>query len=845
MTDNTPQIPQQTLDYFKQRMATLGITDEVNRIGIQQTETDTNSNELGKTVLKDFPIFTPSERGIDILLYTLDRHIIRYAKEGSRHKNHIYRLTRLFPEQMRDDGSIQKYAMPPKQGTYPFFPPQLIDKYEAEATIKALYITEGYFKAMAAAIHGIDCIGLPSITLMADKDSKELYSDVKTLITHAKPDRVIWLMDGDCFNLSSGIETGTNVFTRPNSFANSVKMFYDLVSDFRDIDTYFAYINTTSIDGNPKGLDDLLCTGHGKEKEIAKEFNSFAKKAVGGVLDGKYLTRVKLTSKKVITEHFHLGDVDEFYSYYSEHSEALRNAEQFNYRGNYFAYDAKENRCKPSKMYPPETQKALEMVKSLCYVDKWNNEGEIKSIQISMSNFNDLLYSFGFRRFDIDLGSFIIVKMVNNVLSPVAPVQVQDMFFKLIAALPEKIHNDIPTFMLKEKFVKGRETYFSAGNLSLLKNDTSFTFCKDTKDEVFIFYKNGYIRCNRDGWKLLPMAELHGCIWQEQVLSRTFTVQPITADNMGIFQQFIYNVCGKQVERYNSLCSMLGYILHSYFDVKRKALILTDSEISDNPSGRTGKGLLLQALKRIKPAKVINGKDFKTDYNHKYQEVTLETQIVGIDDVKRNLNIEEFFNDIAEGVMVQKKNEIPFTTHVKMVFTTNKTIKIEGASAKDRVIEFEMAQHYSDKFSPQDEFKKWFFTEFNEEDWTAFDNFMCYCISLYLDKGVIAAPTINLERRKLIDQTNEDFVNWIEDKVTEGSIMPDTDYDKKELHIQFLTAYPEYKERSPLAKQRRFTECLKTYANYAGRFAPFNKLTDEKRSNGHDYIIFRNRKQHQ
>jgi|GEM_PF-1887955 len=846
-----PQIPKQTLEYFTQRMAALGIDDDSNNIGIIQTETSHKSPLQGETVIKDFPIFTASTRGIDILVYTLERRLIRYAKDGGRHKNHIYKLTRLFPEEADKEGKPKKYNMPSGQGTHPFIPPHLVQKYEAETDIPVLYLTEGYFKAMKAAMHGIDCIGFPSITLMTEKETHTLYQDVKTLIESCNVERIVWLMDGDCMNLTKeDIATGANVYERPAGFAGSVKLFYDLVSDYKDIDKYFAHLNSDTLETNPKGLDDLLISHPSMVKEIAKEFNSFSKKPVKvkkqdeensryKVIEGRYLTRITLRYKKDITEYFHLNDVDDFYTFYSERDDRLQKAEQFNYRGNYFSYDQKDGRCKPSKMYPPETQRALELVRDLCYVEKLSDDGDVKRIGISMSNFNDLLYQFGFRRFDIDRTSFIIVRMVNNVLSPVAPVQVQDMFFKLIAALPEKIHDDIPTYMLKERFVNGRERYFSAGNLSLLKNDKTFTFCKDGKDEVYIFYKNGYVRCNGDGWKLYPMAELSGCIWQEQVLSRSFTSMPVTMDTMGCFQQFFYNVCGKQIDRYHSLCTMMGYILHSYFDVKRKALILTDSEISDNPSGRTGKGLLLQAMKRIKPTVVINGKDFKTDDKHKYQEVTLETQIVGIDDAKRNVQIEDFFNDIVEGLKVEKKNQAPFKTDVKMVFTTNKTIRIEGASAKDRVIEFEMANHYSDKFSPQDEFGKWFFTEFDDEDWQAFDNFICFCISLYLDRGIIGAKSINLERRKLIDQTNEDFVNWIEDKVTDGTIAPDVEYDKKELHLQFLTAYPEYKERSPLARQRRFTECLKTYANYAGKFAPFNKQTDERRSHGKDLFIFR------
>ncbi len=827
--------------YYNRRMALLGIAEDTNSIEIKQTETRRKSADYGNTILKPFPIFTPTERGIDILVYTLDRHIVRYASRGSRHKNHIYKLTRLFPEIPKEDGSTQKYSMPAGQPTLPFFSPQIVVKFEQKEQIPVLYLTEGYFKAFKATMHGIDCVGLPSITLMTDRETNELYSDVKELIATCNVQRIVWLLDGDCFNLTSkDIEAGVNLYTRPAAFCRSVTTFYDLVSDYRHIDKYFAFINSSTLAASPKGLDDLLCAFPEETEAIATEFNSFSKKVKQSVLDGKYLTRVDITNgKKAVYDCFHLNDVDAFFTFYKKSRPELATAKQFNFRGSYYAYDETEQKCVPTTTYPPETQNALDLVKTLCNPSKWDNNGNVKDIVILHSNFNDLLYSYGFRRFDIDRSNYIIVKIANNVLEKVAPVQVQDTFFRLLELLPDEIHDKIPRQLLKEKFTRGRETYFSYGNLSLLKNDKDYTFCKDTKDEVYIFYKNGFVSCTPGTWQLHPLSELKTYIWREQMLLRDFVKADITDKAPSIFQQFIINVCDKKHDRYNALCSMLGYMMHSYFDTKRKALILTDSEISESPSGRTGKGLLLQALKRIKPTETINGKDFKTDEKFKYQDVSLETQIVGIDDAKSNVKIEDFFNDIVEGLKVEKKNQTPFKTNVKLLITTNKTIKIEGASAKDRVIEFEMSGHYSDKYSPADEFGKWFFTEFTESDWQGFDNFMCYCIGLYLDKGLIPAKSINLELRKLIDQTNEDFVNWMDDKVQTGTIIADADYDKKELHAQFLAAYPDHKERSHFSKQRKFTESLKAYANYSGKFAPFDKKNDERRSSGKDFIIFR------
>ena len=216
--------------------------------------------------------------------------------------------------------------------------------------------------------------------------------------------------------------------------------------------------------------------------------------------------------------------------------------------------------------------------------------------------------------------------------------------------------------------------------------------------------------------------------------------------------------------RYESLVTIIGYLLHSHFSGKLKATIFTDSKISDMPSGRTGKTLLGQALAYIKKYTEINAKDFDPANKHKYQEANLDTQIIHLNDVKKNFDIESLFNDITEGIVVDKKNVKPFKVKTKLMISANKTIRIEGASAKDRVIEFEFADHYNEKFSPEDEFGHWFFRDWSEAEWMKFYNFFLFCICSYLKKGIIVASPVNLNRRKLLENTSQEFVEFMDDK---------------------------------------------------------------------------------
>ncbi|MFC4232148.1 primase-helicase family protein [Parasediminibacterium paludis] len=324
-------------EYYTSRMALLGINEANNTVKLLQNNATTNKAEL-----VDFAVFSQSDKGIDILAYTLDRLLITYSKEGSRWKNQTYKITRLVEPIVKKDGSEIKYLMPKGEPVVPFFPPTLLAKYDATTTIDTLYLTEGYFKSFKASLHKIDCVGLPSITCLKDRETGELHEDIKKLILKCKVKRLVWLTDGDCRNLTTkDIKDGLDLYRRPNQFFRSVATFYDLTSKLENVQRYFAHINTDELDGNPKGLDDLLCAFSDEVKDIAKEFNDFSKKKE--ILT--YSTRFEITyGIGKVLRYFYLHDVDQFYLYHIEKRPDLKDKE-FRFNGTLYQYDEKENKC--------------------------------------------------------------------------------------------------------------------------------------------------------------------------------------------------------------------------------------------------------------------------------------------------------------------------------------------------------------------------------------------------------------------------------------------------------------------------------------------------------------------
>ena len=263
MDDVATITPTEERSYFQRRVFDeMGLTPEQNKVMLKR---ESEGDEF-RTARGRMDIFSEDKDGnIQILVYTLNGWAITYPdpNQGKTYdhssitKLKNYYVTRLHPDNIKEGGG--KYRFPKGQPTYPFFPPNLLEKFEKQEQIDTLILTEGYFKAMTASLYGMDVVGLGSITLFADSNTKELYPDIKKLINTCKVRKVVLLYDGDCLNISEkALEKKQDLAKRPKTFYNAVKNTRDLLVDFSKVRIEFAYIRSDNLFGNPKGLDDLL-----------------------------------------------------------------------------------------------------------------------------------------------------------------------------------------------------------------------------------------------------------------------------------------------------------------------------------------------------------------------------------------------------------------------------------------------------------------------------------------------------------------------------------------------------------------------------------------------------------
>jgi outer membrane receptor for Fe3+-dicitrate len=126
-----------------------------------------------------------------------------------------------------------------------------------------------------------------------------------------------------------------------------------------------------------------------------------------------------------------------------------------------------------------------------------------------------------------------------------------------------------------------------------------------------------------------------------------------------------------------------------------KAVNSTDSSLERGNNGRTGKTILAKGIGKLRVYGEINGKDFDATNTHKYQDLNLDTQFVNLNDVKKGFKLEWVYNDITEGLMVEKKNQNPFRNYANIVICSNLPLELNGASDKDRIVEFEFANYFN------------------------------------------------------------------------------------------------------------------------------------------------------
>jgi hypothetical protein len=421
-------------------------------------------------------------------------------------------------------------------------------------------------------------------------------------------------------------------------------------------------------------------------------------------------------------------------------------------------------------------------------------------------------YSLNNKRFKDFLESNDFFKNSPNEGSTFDFIQKQGIFMKIV------YEKDIKDFVIEWieqnqcdegvfNLMTGNLKFFKRDYLSLLKSK-SIEVLKDTKDECYLFYRNCIVKITKDKKEILSYSDVNVGIWRDQVINRDYYP---TDHHQAEYRRFIWKIAGENRDKYKAFQTVIGYLLHSFkTNSNNKAIIFNDEVISENPNGRSGKGIFWNALKQLRKVQSLDGKTFDFNKSFPYQSVATDCQVLVFDDVKKSFNFENLFSVITEGISIEYKGKdsikLDVTESPKIIITTNYTIQGDSASFNARKYEVEMSSYFNDNFTPIMEFGHELFNEWTAEEWASFDNYMMNCISIYLENGLIDMPLKNLDYRKLLDKIGNEM------NIFFGGLYKNQYLNIKKTYDDLLDSFPELRKKN--VSQTLMTRNLNKYCQF-------------------------------
>ena len=119
-----------------------------------------------------------------------------------------------------------------------------------------------------------------------------------------------------------------------------------------------------------------------------------------------------------------------------------------------------------------------------------------------------------------------------------------------------------------------------------------------------------------------------------------------------------------------------------------------------------------------------------------------------------------------------------------------------------------MSDYFGVHHTPLDQFGNLLYDEWNIDEWNRFDKFMINCLQFYLEKGLVKSKTNNLELRKFINETSQEFYEFA---LTDNCIKLDLRIGKNELLNEYHNEYPDSKK---FVTNRTFMKWVKKYSDY-------------------------------
>lgn len=394
----------------------------------------------------------------------------------------------------------------------------------------------------------------------------------------------------------------------------------------------------------------------------------------------------------------------------------------------------------------------------------------------------DYLTKNGFRVMPYDdAGNDVrLVSIDQNIVRETSIEKVKKVIYDYLKAMNTDEGNRVAAAILD------KHTLFNTSFLEFMPKIPNH-FLQDNKDTAYFPFKNGIVKVTKDGSELINYSDIKGFIWASHIVDHNISIIEQDKDKLisfdtyhsDVFPKFIDLISGQNDERFQAVCSHIGYCLHKYKDPKLPvAIILAEETDNDNQGGGTGKGIFTTAIGFLNREVIIDGKTFKPDKPFAFQRCNIDTNLIVIQDTRKNFDFEGLYPALTDGVTVEKKGQqeifLKFERSPKFIITTNFTIPDQGNHAKRRQRVIPFSDYFSPKHTPYDEFGHQLFTEWSDDQWKTFFNYMFKCVQLYIRQGLVSIPvTDGIRLKGLKVNYGQEFRDYFEAVVVKESLTAD------------------------------------------------------------------------
>ena len=321
----------------------------------------------------------------------------------------------------------------------------------------------------------------------------------------------------------------------------------------------------------------------------------------------------------------------------------------------------------------------------------------------------------------------------------------------LISFLSKHInHPSKRTEIENQLVVKANEIIKS---VMLLKGEP-YNLNRDTKDTVYIPFKNGVTKITKDGINMIDYksSELDFFIGAESQ-NHVFESVDIKKRGIGEFEKFlIYAIIGREtmeltareINDVQAFYSMIGYLISNYKNpAQSPAIILSDEGADDERrNGGRGKSLLAFALQKVRGYNKRGGTEFEPGYRHVFADLQKYHDVYIIDDVPANFNYDALYTQITGDITAERKGTqavvISFQDAPKFLITTNWAVRYDkdATSTNRRFLEYKFSDFWNNHNKPNDFFNSTFFHDWSAKEWQLFYELLITCVMFYLNKGI-------------------------------------------------------------------------------------------------------------